>query len=1257
MNTCKPQKISQLDNTNCLLPNDIIPVVQKGTNRTISAKNLIDQIINRIKDILPGSSEAMCIAVEAKKLAEQASADATQALKNLANALAYATKAYQLACQMDSRIQALEGDHALIIELQDALALLTRQVNINTQRINDIINSNILKITTDADNNYTTYTFYVDNRKIGEIKVPKPKEYTGSQYIDINEERVISLTGLANVAFTGDYTDLSNRPTKLTDFYIDIDFLKESDLKDIEDKITNLQECCEELHTKYFKLINQLEENTQNIVYTIKVDNTRYVVPYDSTWDDIKIPSGSHTIEIAVNEESFIEDYPVLSYNYVTETPMTKKNTKGTLWGASLKKINSNVILKGKIWSSQANGTLKVYDVDTNTLLFNSADVIAARPYTTTIYAPEGQTFLANVEINNLFPSSLNAKVTYKSGSNIELTLSNPTKDNIIYIRGLESEDSSIAENMYPIILAAEGPGSLSSDYNYYEQFSDTFPTPGVMIYVNYNSPQTYAHNIIVKFNDENGENVPQQYWEGISTTKLNKIHLQTTAIISDNIAAPIYVKIIFYTPDPVMHTLSLSNNIKDYASVSPTTFEQGKAFTATVTPNSGYTIYQLKLLDYKGRYIPAFIDGNTIDVHWDFALRDLTVDGQIVPNYLPVVNNANIYNNIPNSTCNLSTTPIGERAVITITPLDGYQIVVKDNNNNDKIIIENNGVTETNAIITSHTADYGVDITIPTVNGDIVINGESIQLRYTASLGTNLKKITGASISPTEGTIGENREFTITLPNTYELTAITSVTEDNSTLIINNTTKVVINGNKVTVKNIAGDIVIDGTATKPAQNNQLFAQFLDGGTIFGASHLQKDATVLYATAKSTAGYGSIRTQLNVSEYAGGQFPTKGPWQIEYKGARAYSIEDTASGGNRPTNWIDTITAPTISEISPTSGTGVQEITFTVPENNTAAKIFHEFTITQGVTTKSLYLYQQPSSRAAAWASKGFEFSPYSAGKTIQLKFNNDWRIVQPTDSHLNYFSAILSGKAGTQYEIADRNNTEDYTIMYHTDKLLSDDLTIEGTKNDTLTIICNTDVDPTWSSYNSTTAWWELPVFYINEGPKTGFAYTSAYPIHFKHDFNNANESTISHSMISLVDHEYTGGTDDSNTKYYIKSVKVDNNIVYSGTATDKVTQSILGYRKGANIEVEIGDIHGQTVSIPNDKINVYYGAYKYQDSLLPATEGIYGDGIVWTQGLSLTAFDGKTVKFVADSGIIVPNNESSDNEKTWTYQIVIQQ
>jgi len=140
--------------------------------------------------------------------------------------------------------------------LQDALALLTRQVNINTQRINDIINSNILKITTDADNNYTIYTFYVDNRKIGEIKVPKSKEYTGSQYIDINEERVISLTGLANVAFTGDYTDLSNRPTKLTDFYIDIDFLKDSDLEDIEDRITDLEECCEELHTKYFKLIN-----------------------------------------------------------------------------------------------------------------------------------------------------------------------------------------------------------------------------------------------------------------------------------------------------------------------------------------------------------------------------------------------------------------------------------------------------------------------------------------------------------------------------------------------------------------------------------------------------------------------------------------------------------------------------------------------------------------------------------------------------------------------------------------------------------------------------------------------------------------------------------------------------------------------------------------------------------------------------------------------------------------------------------------
>jgi len=200
--------------------------------------------------------------------------------------------------------------------LQDALALLTRQVNINTQRINDIINSNILKITTDADNNYTIYTFYVDNRKIGEIKVPKSKEYTGSQYIDINEERVISLTGLANVAFTGDYTDLSNRPTKLTDFYIDIDFLKDSDLEDIEDRITDLEKCCEELHRKPNKLISKLIEcenpfidydgSVYPLTYDVFIDintvnDTEYVIPDSETWNDIILTNYTHTITIVIS--------------------------------------------------------------------------------------------------------------------------------------------------------------------------------------------------------------------------------------------------------------------------------------------------------------------------------------------------------------------------------------------------------------------------------------------------------------------------------------------------------------------------------------------------------------------------------------------------------------------------------------------------------------------------------------------------------------------------------------------------------------------------------------------------------------------------------------------------------------------------------------------------------------------------------------------------------------------------------------------
>lgn len=1237
MNTCKPQKISQLDNTNCLLPNDIIPVVQKGANRTISAKNLIDQIINRIKDILPGSSEAMCIAVEAKKLAEQASADATQALKNLANALAYATKAYQLACQMDARIQALEGDHALIIELQDALALLTRQVNINTQRINDIINSNILKITTDADNNYTIYTFYVDNRKIGEIKVPKSKEYTGSQYIDINEERVISLTGLANVAFTGDYTDLSNRPTKLTDFYIDIDFLKDSDLEDIEDRITDLEECCEELHTKYFKLINQLEENTQNIVYTIKVDNTRYIVPYDSTWDDIKIPSGSHNIEIAVNEESFIEDYPTLSYNYVTETTMIKKNEIGTLWGSSLKNINSNVILKGKIWSSQANGTLKVYDIDTNTLLFSSKTVRAAKSYTTNINAPQGYVFLASVEINNQIPSSLNAKVTYNSDSQIELNITNPVKDNIIYIKGLQLETTPVTDQQYPIYYSTIGrcQGTLNGP-SYYKE-SDTslniqaIPTVGVLETV----------DVLIESQGSYTEVPPQCVQVSHNNITVDVALLQTLQSLS---ALKIVVKFDFDDFDPTITTyysIRLSDYLSNYATITtpnpksnPSSIREHTDFTLTVVPNTGYTINLTGVTEEETssdsllqRESIVIIEGNVVTVK--NISNNIIIEGEAIPESLPDARNATVTNKISNSKCNLSTTPIGQEAVITITPDDGYQIKV------NSITITNNGVKET---ITPHANDYGVDITIPTVNGDIVINGESIQLKYTASLGTNLKKITGASISPTGGIIGENREFTITLPNTHKLNAITLVKEANKKLIINNTTKVVINGNKVTVKNIAGDIVIDGTAEKLSQP-KLYLQVQDNQNVYGEP-LDKnaDANIRRGRSVSAGGSGSIVTKFVHRSTSN----TVGDWQLVDIVSLAYDFDnDTIQIGNdgRPVGGRTDIIAPTIQGIStPLNGNGVQTINFQVPKNDTEAWLQHWFIFTQGTATKYVVIVQYISSEKGVQLSRRFHASPYSKDKTVKLKFNDNWRIVMPEDGVYKESSALTYN---------DYYNDGSRIITYSVNRT-------SGSANDLLIINSDVDFDKNWTPLSSTT--YTQPIFYVNTG-ESAQSYDEAEEIYIKHD-------SIAAQIYVVTPPE--GSNKTPTPPCWIKKVEVGGNVVFEGNTTTTYSVPIGVYNKSDDIVVTLEGHDGSygTVDIGDISFAVYYGAHKHSDDTVPESMDEYGNGVTWTSEpipytisnyTSKLGYASEKITFNANAGLITPDQRVlNSGELPWAFEII---
>lgn len=264
---CEPKKISEMTQTCKLLCKDLVPIVQEGENKFILMKDLIKQIVASIGD--GDGVDALSIAMYAKNLAEQANANSNQALKDLAVALAYATKAYKLACQFENRLSQLEENYLFLETLEETINNLQRQVSINTLNIQKLFNSKVLRITPEENSNNIVYQFYMDDLLVGEIEVPKYKQYTGGQNIRINGNNVISVYGLHKVANTGNYYDLENLPD-LTDFITRSEF--EQCCNEVKRRLKVLEDCCAQMHSTFTVTLN-LTHMHPTTAYTSTIEN------------------------------------------------------------------------------------------------------------------------------------------------------------------------------------------------------------------------------------------------------------------------------------------------------------------------------------------------------------------------------------------------------------------------------------------------------------------------------------------------------------------------------------------------------------------------------------------------------------------------------------------------------------------------------------------------------------------------------------------------------------------------------------------------------------------------------------------------------------------------------------------------------------------------------------------------------------------------------------------------------------------------
>lgn len=210
MTKCNPLKISEMEGLKCILPEDLIPLVHKGTNRAVTIAQLVQQILG----LVGNDPNMLKIACEAKSMALEAVTNSEQALQKACAALSISEKLQSMIASMDTRLNGLEQDVFVLKKLANDFAELSRQLTYLSGEVEKLKNQS-LEIRSSEQNGFLTYVLYRDNVAIGSpILVP-----TKMSQLDND---------------MGFVTEIPPIPSKISDLEDDSDFVKESQLKGID---------------------------------------------------------------------------------------------------------------------------------------------------------------------------------------------------------------------------------------------------------------------------------------------------------------------------------------------------------------------------------------------------------------------------------------------------------------------------------------------------------------------------------------------------------------------------------------------------------------------------------------------------------------------------------------------------------------------------------------------------------------------------------------------------------------------------------------------------------------------------------------------------------------------------------------------------------------------------------------------------------------------------------------------------------------
>ncbi len=237
-------------------------------------------------------------------------------------------------------------------------------------------------------------------------------------------------------------------------------------------------------------------------------------------------------------------------------------------------------------------------------------------------------------------------------------------------------------------------------------------------------------------------------------------------------------------------NTYSIINNLNNATTNNVSgNIEEGSDYSATITPNTGYSISSIKVVMNGVDISSNTVSGNNISISNVTGNIIITVDTSVIT--------YTVTNNLTNCTTNNSNDSITYNSSYssTISVNSGYEM--------SSITVTMGGTNITSSVVN------GNNISIPNVTGNVVITANATAIVIiTYSITRNL---THCSINNSSNSIESGSTYVATVsPNSeYENISIT-VTMDS-----NDITSTAVSGNIINIPSVTGNIVITAIASK----------------------------------------------------------------------------------------------------------------------------------------------------------------------------------------------------------------------------------------------------------------------------------------------------------------------------------------------------------------------------------------------------------------------------------------------------------